>query len=119
VFTGSITARGTTHRVDGWRGAVAHIYGHGNAKRWGWIHADLGDGDVLEVVSAVSHRPGLRRLPPTAFVRFRIDGQDWPAGGLPSLRMRTLLGPRHWQLEGRIGRRDVLIRVEQPPERCV
>lgn len=119
VFTGSVTVGGGAQRVDRWHGAVAHIYGHGNAKRWGWLHADLGDGDVLEVVTAVSHRPGLRRLAPTAFVRFRIDGRDWPAGPLPSLRMHTHLGPRHWQLEGRIGRSDVLIRVEQPPDRCV
>ena len=106
-------------RVDGWRGGVAHIYGHGNAKRWGWIHADLGDGDVLEAVTAVSHKPGLRRLAPMAFVRFRIDGKDWPASPLPSLRMRTTLGLQHWQLEGRIGGREVLIRVDQPADRCV
>ena len=54
-----------------------------------------------------------------AFVRFRIDGKDWPASPLPSLRMRTTLGLQHWQLEGRIGGRDVLIRVDQPPDRCV
>ncbi|HEU4361436.1 MAG TPA: hypothetical protein VFR27_07985 [Mycobacterium sp.] len=118
-FTGSVTVAGTAHRVEGWRGAVSHIYGHGNARRWGWIHADLGDGDALEVVTAVSHRPGLRRLPPIAFTRFRIDGADWPARGLPALRMRTTLGLQHWQLEGRIGRRSVLIRVDQPDERCV
>jgi hypothetical protein len=118
-FAGSLSVGDTTHRLDGWRGNVAHIYGHGNAKRWGWIHADLGDGDVLEAVTAVSHKPGLRRLPPLAFVRFRIDGKDWPAGNLPSLRMRTTLGLRHWQLEGRIDGRKVLIRVDQPAERCV
>ncbi len=118
-FTGSVTVDGTPHRVDGWRGAVSHIYGHGNARRWGWIHADLGNRDVLEVVTAVSQRPGLRRLPPIAFIRFRIDGTDWPPAGLPALRMRTVLGVQHWQLEGRIGRRKVLIRVDQPAERCV
>jgi hypothetical protein len=118
-FTGSVTVDDTTHRVDGWRGAVAHIYGRGNAKRWGWIHADLGDGDALEVVTAVSHAPGLRRLPPMAFIRLRIDGKDWPTNVLPSLRMRTTLGVRHWQLEGRIGGRNVLIRVDQPEKRCV
>ncbi|KAA1251240.1 hypothetical protein F0Q45_05350 [Mycobacterium simiae] len=121
-FTGSLTVGDTTHSVAGWGGAVAHIYGHGNAKRWGWIHADLGGGDVLEAVTAVSHKPGLRKLAPLAFVRFRIDGKDWPASArsiLPSLRMRTTLGVRHWQLEGRIGGRDVLIRVDQPPQRCV
>jgi hypothetical protein len=118
-FTGSLSTGDTTHRADGWRGAVAHIYGHGNASRWGWIHADLGDGDVLEVVTAVSRKAGLRRLPPMAFIRFRIDGKDWPASVLPSVQMRTKLGLRHWQLNGRIGGRRVLIRVDQPPERCV
>ena len=118
-FTGTLTAFGETVRVGGWRGAVAHIYGHGNAKRWGWIHADLGGGDVLEVVTAVSHRPGLRRLPPIAFVRFRLDGRDWPSGPIPSVRMRSTLGARHWQLAGRIGGRQVLIRVDQPEQQSV
>ena len=118
-FTGSLTVADTAVGVDGWRGGVAHIYGHGNAKRWGWIHADLGNGDVLEAVTAVSHKPGLRRLAPMAFVRFRLDGKDWPTGPLPSLRMRTTLGLQHWQLEGRVGGREVLIRVDQPPDRCV
>lgn len=118
-FSGAVTAFAERHSLDGWHGAVAHIYGHGNAKRWGWIHADLGGGDVLEVVTAVSHRPGLRRLPPTAFVRFRLDGRDWPTGPAPSVRMRTTLGVRHWQLAGRIGGREVLIRVDQPEKRCV
>ncbi len=118
-FTGSLTVGDTVAPIVGWRGGVAHIYGHGNARRWGWIHADLGGGDVLEVVTAVSHKPGLRKLAPLAFVRFRLDGKDWPASTLPSLRMRTRLALRHWQLAGRIGGRRVLIRVDQPPDRCV
>jgi hypothetical protein len=118
-FSGSVTVDGEPHRVDGWRGAVSHIYGHSNASRWGWLHAGLGGSDVLEVVTAVSRRPGLHRLPPAAFVRLRVDGKDWPASVLPSFRMRTTLGLRHWQLAGRSGTRKVLIRVDQPAERCV
>ncbi|CPR11738.1 hypothetical protein BN971_03026 [Mycobacterium bohemicum DSM 44277] len=118
-FAGTLTVGDEVRRVDGWRGGLAHIYGHGNAKRWGWIHADLGGGDVVEAVTAVSHKPGLRRLAPMAFVRFRIGGRDWPASPLPSLRLRTTLGLRHWQLEGRIGGHKVLIRVDQPAEKCV
>ena len=118
-FTGSLTINDAAARIEGWRGGVAHIYGHGNAKRWGWVHADLGNGDVCEAVTAVSHKPGLRRLAPMAFVRFRIDGKDWPASPLPALRMRTTLGLQHWQLEGRIGGRRVLIRIDQPADRCV
>lgn len=118
-FTGSLTVGDTLVPIVEWRGGVAHIYGHGNAKSWGWIHADLGGGDVLEVVTAVSHKPGLRKLAPLAFVRFRLGGKDWPASILPSLRMRTRLGLRNWQLAGRIGGHRVLIRVDQPPDRCV
>src|SRR5262249_42416463 len=59
-------------------GAIAHIYGHGNAQRWVWLHADLGAGDVCEVVAAVSRRGGLRRLPPLAFVQLRTGDQLWP-----------------------------------------
>src|ERR1700757_2424788 len=61
-FAGSLTVADAAVHIDGWRGGVAHIYGHGNAKRWGWIHADLGDGDVLEAGTAASHRPGRRGL---------------------------------------------------------
>lgn len=118
-FSGAVTTFGERRSLDGWCGAVAHIYGHGNAKRWGWIHADLGGGDVLEVVTAVSQRPGLRRLPPMAFIRFRLDGRDWPAGPAPSVRMRTTLGVHNWQIAGRIGMHKVLIRIDQPEKRCV
>lgn len=118
-FTGSLTVDNAAAPIVGWRGAVAHIYGHGNARRWGWVHADLGGGDVLEVVTAVSHKPVLRRLAPLAFVRFRLDGKDWPASTLSSMGMRSRLDPRRWQLAGRIGGRRVRIQVDQPPDRCV
>ncbi|WP_322857444.1 hypothetical protein [Mycobacterium shigaense] len=118
-FAGSLTVGDDAHHVTGWRGGIAHIYGHGNAERWGWIHADLGGGNVLEAVAAVSRKPSLRRLPPLAFVRFRIDGKDWPASTLPAPRMRAALGLPHWQLAGRIKGHDVTIRVHQPRDRCV
>ena len=68
---GTITGRAGTLSLDGAQGNVAHIYGHGNAKRWAWLHADLGGGDLLEIVTAVSRiaraRPaatnGVRPLP--------------------------------------------------------
>ncbi|MBS4728627.1 hypothetical protein MSM1_09875 [Mycobacterium sp. SM1] len=118
-FTGSVSVGDVTHHVERWQGGVAHVYGRGNAKRWGWIHADLGDGDVLEAIIAVPRTPAVLRLAPMAFIRCRIDGKDWPAMGLPSIRMRTTLGLRHWQLAGHIGRRYVLVRVDQPESRCV
>jgi hypothetical protein len=118
-FAGSLAVDDHTRRIEGWRGGIAHIYGHGNAERWGWIHADLGDGDVLEAVVAVSRKPALRRLAPLAFVRFRIDGKDWPASFLPALRVRATLGLPGWRLAGRIMGRAVTVRVDQPADRCV
>lgn len=50
-------------------GGLAHIDGHGSAKRWVWLHADLGNDDVLEVVAATARRPGMRALPPLPFVQ--------------------------------------------------
>jgi hypothetical protein len=87
------------------RGAVSHIYGHGNAQRWGWLHAELGGGDVLEIVSAVSRRPGLNRLPPLAFVQLRLGGHDWPRDPLVAAPLfRTRLGLPAWHVRGTVGR---------------
>jgi len=100
-------------------GNVARIYGHGNARRWAWLHADLGDGDVLELVAAVSTRPGLRALPPITHLRYRIDGHDGPSLAGPSFGLRARLELPRWSVSGRIGRRRVRIEVDQPAERCV
>jgi len=118
-FDGKVELAGKAQSFDGAVGGLAHIYGHGNAKRWGWLHADLGGGDVLELVSAVSMRPGMNRLPPLAFLRFRVDGRDWPGGLLPCLRVRTSLGLPRWTAEGRVGRRRIRVSVDQPADRCV
>jgi hypothetical protein len=99
---------------------VAHIYGHGNGERWGWLHADLGDGDVLEIVAAVSHRAGLRRLAPLPFVRLRQNGVDWPRFGLlAALTGSSHLGVPEWDVTVRSGGRRLRVRVAQPTERTV
>lgn len=102
-------------------GASARIYGHGNARRWAWLHADLGGGDVCEIVAAVSTRPGLDRLPPLPFVRLRVDGRDWPSGDplLAALRMRADIGLPVWTVRGRIGDRRLHVEVSQRPEETV
>lgn len=107
--------------LRGARGGSAHIYGHGNAKRWVWLHADLGDGDVCEVVAAVSMRPGLNRLPALPFVRLRMGGRDWPGGDplLAALRLRADLGLPTWTVRGRLGDRRIHIQVTQSPEQTV
>jgi hypothetical protein len=96
-------------------GAIGHIYGHGNARCWGWLHADLGDGDVLEIVSAVSRRPGLSHLPPLAFVQLRINGHDWPRHPLVVAPLfRTELDLPEWRVQGTVGRWRLSVRVTVP-----
>jgi hypothetical protein len=102
------------------RGALARIYGHGNAKRWAWLHADLGGGDVLEVVAAVSRRPGLSKLPLAPLVQLRVGGRDWPGNPLlaaPLLRAR--IGLPSWRVWGGINRRRLTIDVDLPADRSV
>lgn len=118
-FTGRVTVGPTDLDFDG-VGGVAHIYGHGNAERWGWLHADLGDGDVLEVVSAVSRRRGLSSLPPLGFVQLRVDGRDWPREpALTAALFRTRLALPTWTVTGTVGDRRLRVRVTQPADRCI
>ncbi len=101
-------------------GAVAHIYGHGNAQRWVWLHADLGGGDVLELVAATARRPGLRLLPPLPLLQLRVDGRDWPADPLaaaPLLRCR--IRSDGFRVAGIVGTRRLAVNVDLPAERCV
>ena len=101
-------------------GGVAHIYGHGNAQRWAWLHADLGDGDVLELVAATARRPGLRALPPLPLVQLRCDGVDWPRDSLAAaLLLRAHIDATGFRVGGVVGTRRVRIRVTMPSERCV
>ncbi|HVB93122.1 MAG TPA: hypothetical protein VND67_02300 [Acidimicrobiales bacterium] len=118
-YRGSIVADGQAYELAGARGASARIYGHGNAERWAWLHADLGGGDVLEVVAATSRRRGLDRLRPLPFVRLRFAGQDWPAAPMAALRFRARLALPTWTVTGRWRDRRLRVTVTQPDERCV
>ena len=111
------TVRGD--RFDGW-GGVAHIYGHGNAQRWVWLHADLGDGDVLELVAATARRPGLRLLPPLALLQLRTADGDWPRDPLAAAPLlRTSIRDDGFRVAGVVGTRRIAVDVELPAERCV
>ena len=100
---------------------MARIFGHGSAERWTWLHADLGDGAVLDIVAAVSTRPGLRNLRPLPFVRLRYREEEWPRApllaALTAFRCETTL-PK-WTLDGQVGARRLQGEVTLPPERCV
>ena len=118
-YDGSVAVGDEVHLLEGAVGASARIYGHGNARRWGWLHADLGGGDVLEVVAAVSTRPGLSLLPPLPLLALRLDGED--LGGDPLLRaplLRARLGLPEWRVRGLLSpRRRIEVRVVQDPAR--
>ncbi|HET6966216.1 MAG TPA: hypothetical protein VFH58_15680 [Acidimicrobiales bacterium] len=118
--SGEVTIGSERLRLDGAPGALAHIYGHGNASRWCWLHADLGDGEVLELVSAVARRRGLNRLPPATLVQLRHGGRDWPATPLiAAAAFRASIGLPEWRVTGRVGGRRLEVTVRQPPERSL
>ncbi len=120
-YTGTLRYGRTVLDLTAARGASAHLYGHGNARRWGWLHADLGGGDVLEIVAAVATRPGFRLLPPLPLVQLRVDGVDWPAGDplLAALKFHANLSRPTWTVTGAVRDRRLRVTVELSPERTV
>jgi hypothetical protein len=120
TFRGTITESGHATDFDG-IGNIAHIYGHGNAQRWSWLHADLDDDTTLEVIVAVSRRPGMRRIPPLPFVQLRRRGQpDWPRNSLLTAPLfRARLASPTWRVRGMVGSQRLTVTVSQPDERCV
>lgn len=120
VFRGRVAIDGSEREVEG-RGAVARIYGHSNAQRWCWLHADLGDGAALELVAATARRASLRRLPPLAMLQLRLPGEPdrprWPVLAAPLLRTR--IGGSGFEVSGPIGRRRIEIEVTIPDGRSV
>jgi hypothetical protein len=102
------------------RANLAHIYGHGNAERWGWLHAELGGGDVLEIVSAVGRAPGLNRMPPLTLVQLRLGGRDWPRDPLLTAALfRAELGLPSWTVTGTVGRWRLRVEVTLPEAHSV
>ena len=114
-LTGTV---GTTS-YDGLAG-VAHIDGHGSARRWVWLHADLGDGDVLEIVAATARRPGMRRLPMLPLVQLRHGGKDWPRDPLAAAPLlRAAVQGNRFAVKGIVGSRRLRVAASLPAERCV
>jgi hypothetical protein len=113
---GTLTIDGRELDVDG-PGALARIYGHGSAQRWGWLHAALDDeGTVLEIVTATARRRALRSVPPLALVQLRRPGHDdWPRRALAAApRLRTRLSPTGFTVEGRAEGHRISVDVELP-----
>ena len=121
-FDGTIRIAGREFVFTDAPGASSRIYGTGNAHRWAWLHADLDEETVLEVVAAVSHLAPLRRLPPLTFVRLRTPAGDLPtfAGLLRPARWRTHIGPDSWTAVGPVAAGQRLhVTVQLPAERTV
>jgi hypothetical protein len=114
-FTGSVSVGKRVHELDGAVGALARIYGHGHAERWAWLHADLGHGDVLEVVAGAPRAHGGEAVAPVPLVQLRLDGQDWPddsvsaaPGGHADIALPT------WRVEVEAGARRLVAEVTVP-----
>lgn len=103
------------------RGALARIYGHGSAERWGWLHADLGGGDVIEIVAAAPRKRGPLNLRPLPVVRLRVDGEDWPGSNnlTNAVIGRARIDLPRWSVSVRTRRRRLTATVFVPPERSV
>lgn len=133
TYDGELRHQDGVVRLSGAPGASARIYGHGNAHRWSWLHADLGGGAVLEIVAAVSTRPVLRRLPPLVFLALRYGpgshgarGRTWPRrpersalGWAGVARFRADIGLPTWTVTGRAGLHRIRVTVTQPEERTL
>lgn len=117
---GTVTVDGDAMPFEG-RGALARIYGHGSAQRWGWLHADLDGEGTLEIVTASARRPGLRRVPPMALLQLRRPGRaDWPRRALfAAPLLRTRLHDEGFEVAGRAEGTRLAARVTIPADRAV
>ena len=119
-FTGTVSIAGRTVGLDDAVGALARIYGHGNAERWGWLHADLGGGDVLEVVAGAPRKRGPVSIPPVPLVQLRLDGDDWPDDSVKAAaRARAKVALPRWSVKVVSGHRRLLADVTVPPDASV
>lgn len=116
AVTGTVEIDGRTVRLRDARGGLSRIYGRGNAHRWGWLHADLGEGDVLEVVAAQGRATPLRGVPPKVFCQLRVSGADWPTDPLlASAVSRARLGLPRWYASVTGPTRRLRVGVRIPP----
>ncbi|MCK6526779.1 hypothetical protein L6R50_04235 [Myxococcota bacterium] len=114
-FSGTFGVGPRTFDLQDAPGAMSHIYAHGHAHGWTWLHADLGGGDALEIVAARPQRAALRWLPVLTFARLRVGGRDWPRDPARSvLGMRTRPGLPRWTTRGRAGDLELDVEVEVP-----
>ncbi len=101
-------------------GASARVYGHGNAQRWIWLHADLGNDDVLEIIGAVARQHSLRWLPMLVFIQLRRHGKVWPRFPLlAAWRFHARIRGDTWTVRGRMGGQQLQVQVTLPTTQTV
>jgi hypothetical protein len=120
TYDGTVIIANKSYKVSNAKGALSRIYGHGNAKRWAWLHADLDGSNMIEIVSAVSTKPGLDKLKPLGFIQLRFKDEDWPSNPLvafPFFRTKMpgrQLGDNSWSIKGRYGDYRIDVNVNLP-----
>lgn len=118
--SGEVVVGGRRLRLHDAVGAVAHIHARGWPRQWGWLHGDLGHGEVAEILSVAPGGAGPASLPPGSLVQLRVGGRDWPRGPLlAGARLRGRLGLPAWSVSGRVGDRRLRAWIHLPASRCV
>lgn len=110
-----------TFPINGAKGAFGHIFARGHARRWAWLHADLDDGDCLEIVAAQSAHAPFCRLGLLGFVALRRKGAVWPGCRLLAALKGFEVGilDSGWTLSGTYRGRRLSVAVDIPKERSL
>jgi hypothetical protein len=125
--TGRVSLEGRELRLEGSRGAQAHLWGSKHAARWAWAHCndfESVDGQprpdcYLDGVSVFVPRFG-RDLGPNTPVVGRFDGHDFRSTGpLRVARNSSVFGLTSWHLSAADGDRRVTVEVEADREAMV
>jgi len=135
VYTGTYTAAGTTHTVDGWTGQRDHSWGirdHGRCPLWLWFQIQLDDGFLgvwhWEYANGAAVYTdgcwaGIDGRDPVPVIRFEHDVEWIGAGGQPATYGEhgdTVAGLRGWCAFTLAGGRRIEVtadgRFDQPYE---
>lgn len=120
AVSGTVAFGGRELRLEGARGAQAHLWGSKHASRWTWAHCndfESLEGEArpecyLDAVSAVVSRLG-REVGPSTPVVGRFGGRDFRSTRpLEIVRNRSRFGLTSWRLEATDGGRRVVADVQ-------
>jgi hypothetical protein len=110
----------TKHLKLAGRGGLARIYGHGSAENWAWLHADLPNNAVLEIVLAKPRNKALSKLGYAGIVRLRYLNRDFPKDSIASaVLFKGKPDLPNWAIRGTVGRTRLSVMVEIPRDKSV